>query len=59
MTVRELIYIGSQSQYLLTAGDAVWTAYSMNSRAGIREFALGEPLTAELPPPALVLLEEG
>lgn len=56
--VQELIYSGSQSQYLLAAGDATWSAYSLNNAVGSRDFARGETLVAELPAAALILLED-
>jgi spermidine/putrescine transport system ATP-binding protein len=60
VTVRELIYTGAESHYLLSApGGAAWAAYTMNARAGARQFRLGETVLAELPSESLVLLGDG
>jgi spermidine/putrescine transport system ATP-binding protein len=58
VTVRELIYIGSETHYLLEAGDLTLTAYAMNSRVGHQGFDLGQRAVACLPPAGLVVLED-
>lgn len=56
--VAQLIYIGSETHYVLEAGEGTLTAYAMNAGAGSRAYGVGESATAWLPPPALVLLED-
>ncbi len=58
VTVKELIYIGSQTQYLVAAGGETWTVYRMNARPGVAEFALGQEAVVHLPPAALIVLED-
>jgi|CXWL01.1.fsa_nt_gi spermidine/putrescine transport system ATP-binding protein len=61
VTVRELIYIGSQTHYLLDVPQApglTMIAYAMNSRVGSQGFDLGQRAVACLPPSALVVLED-
>jgi len=56
--VAQLIYIGSETHYVLHAGKETLTAYALNAGAGAPEFAVGQEATAWLPPPALVTLED-
>ncbi|HEV7672332.1 MAG TPA: ABC transporter ATP-binding protein [Thermoanaerobaculia bacterium] len=59
VTVRELIYIGSETHYLLDApGGAILTAYVMNARIGSQGFDLGQAATAVLPPAGLLVLDD-
>jgi len=59
VTVRELIYIGSETHYLLDApGGLVLTAYAMNTRVGSQGFDLGQAATAVLPPAGLLVLDD-
>jgi spermidine/putrescine transport system ATP-binding protein len=59
VTVRELIYIGSETHYLLDApGGAILTAYAMNARIGSQGFDLGQAATAVLPPAGLLVLDD-
>ncbi|HXU34367.1 MAG TPA: ABC transporter ATP-binding protein [Thermoanaerobaculia bacterium] len=59
VTVRELIYIGSETHYLLDApGGAILTAYAMNARVGSQGFDLGKAATAVLPPAGLLVLDD-
>jgi spermidine/putrescine transport system ATP-binding protein len=59
VTVRELIYIGSETHYLLDApGGLVLTAYAMNARIGSQGFDLGQAATAVLPPAGLLVLDD-
>ena len=58
LQVSEQIYVGSQSHYLFSAREGYWSATTLNSRAGAQQFALGDLVTLELPPSALVLLED-
>ena len=56
--VAQLIYIGSETHYVLHAGKETLTAYALNAGAGAPEYAVGEEATAWLPPSALVTLED-
>jgi spermidine/putrescine transport system ATP-binding protein len=56
--VAQLIYIGSETHYVLDVGEGTLTAYAMNAGAGSRAYGVGQPATAWLPPSALVLLED-
>ncbi|MEP7009824.1 MAG: ABC transporter ATP-binding protein [Acidobacteriota bacterium] len=59
VTVRELIYIGSETHYLLDApGGLILTAYAMNARIGSQGFDLGQTATAVLPPAGLLVLDD-
>ncbi len=59
VTVRELIYIGSETHYLLDApGGLILTAYAMNTRIGSQGFDLGQAATAVLPPAGLLVLDD-
>jgi spermidine/putrescine transport system ATP-binding protein len=56
--VAQLIYIGSETHYVLHAGKETLTTYAMNAGGGAPEYTVGQEATAWLPPPALVLLED-
>jgi spermidine/putrescine transport system ATP-binding protein len=56
--VKQLIYIGSETHYVLEAGPATLTAYAMNAGTGAPAFGVGESATAVLPAASLVVLED-
>ncbi len=56
--VGRLIYIGSETHYVLEAGAERLTAYAMNSGTGAPAFAVGDSAVAVLPPASLVVLED-
>jgi spermidine/putrescine transport system ATP-binding protein len=56
--VAQLIYIGSETHYVLEAGAARLTAYAMNAGAGSPAYAVGESAVAFLPASSLVVLED-
>ncbi len=63
--VRELIYIGSETHYLLApispsgeASTTSFTAYAMNARIGSQGLSLGHEVTLHLPPAGLFPLED-
>jgi spermidine/putrescine transport system ATP-binding protein len=56
--VAQLIYIGSETHYVLTAGPLTLTAYALNAGSGAPAFGVGESVVAELPAGSLVVLED-
>jgi spermidine/putrescine transport system ATP-binding protein len=56
--VAQLIYIGSETHYVLEAGRETLTAYTMNAGSGAPAYAVGEEVTAWLPAPAIVVLDD-
>ena len=59
VVVSELIYIGSETHYLLDApGGLILTAFAMNARIGSQGFDLGQGATAVLPPAGLLVLDD-
>jgi spermidine/putrescine transport system ATP-binding protein len=56
--VAQLIYIGSETHYVLTAGPQTLTAYALNAGPGAPAFGIGENVVAELPAGSLVVLED-
>ncbi|MGE5278740.1 MAG: ABC transporter ATP-binding protein [Acidobacteriota bacterium] len=56
--VVQLIYIGSETHYVLEAGATQLTAYAMNAGAGSPAYAVGDSAVAFLPASALVVLED-
>jgi hypothetical protein len=56
--VAQLIYIGSETHYVLEAGKETLTAYTMNAGSGAPTYEVGQEATAWLPPAALVLLDD-
>ena len=57
-TVREAVYSGPETRYVLDAGGAILRARVMNSDNGQGVFRVGDPLTVEVPPDALVPLDD-
>jgi spermidine/putrescine transport system ATP-binding protein len=56
--VAQLIYIGSETHYVLTAGPLTLTAYALNAGSGAPAFRIGESVVVELPAASLVVLED-
>jgi len=56
--VAQLIYMGSETHYVLEAGAGMLTTYAMNAGAASRAYAVGQSAIASLPPSALVVLED-
>jgi spermidine/putrescine transport system ATP-binding protein len=56
--VAQVIYIGSETHYVLDAGKGMLTAYAMNAGAGLPAYAVDQSATAWLPSSALVVLED-
>jgi spermidine/putrescine transport system ATP-binding protein len=56
--VARLIYIGSETHYVLEAGSGTLTAHAMNTGAGSPELGVGQSAVAVLPRAALVVLED-
>ncbi len=56
--VAQLIYIGSETHYVLEAGRATLTAYAMNAGTGSPPFAVGDSVAAVLPADSLIVLED-
>jgi spermidine/putrescine transport system ATP-binding protein len=56
--VEEVIYIGSESHYILSSPFGRLTVYVMNSVLSLAELDLGDEIEVFLPPSALVTLEE-
>ena len=56
--VAQLIYIGSETHYVLMAGSLKLIAYALNAGSGAPAFGIGEAVVAELPAESLVVLED-
>ena len=56
--VEQLIYHGSETQYLLRAGEYQLKARVLNARPGGQGFEVGQEVTAELPRASLIVLED-
>ncbi|MCS7049675.1 MAG: ABC transporter ATP-binding protein [Verrucomicrobiae bacterium] len=56
--VEELIYIGSETHYLLRAGSLTLRAEVMNVRVGSQGFDLGQEAMVYLPPGGLIILDD-
>lgn len=56
--VEELIYIGSETHYLLRAGSLTLRAEVMNVRVGSQGFDLGQEAVVHLPPGGLIILDD-
>ncbi len=56
--VERIIYIGSETHYVLQAGPGRLTACALNSGTGSSAFATGDSAVAVLPPESLVVLED-
>jgi len=57
-TVEQLIYIGSETHYILSTPGGTLTAYVMNSLLGPLGLEIGDRVTAFLPSSALLVLED-
>jgi len=57
-TVEQLIYIGSETHYILSTPGGALTAYVMNSLLGPLGLEIGDRVTAYLPSSALLILED-
>ena len=57
-TVREIVYIGAESHYLLDTPAGTITAYVMNSLLAPHGLAIGDRVTVYLPTSALFVLED-
>ena len=58
VVVKQLIYIGSETHYLLDANGHELITYAMNARVGSQGFDIGQHAVAYLPAAALVVLED-
>jgi len=56
--VAQIIYIGSETHYILEAGSGRLTAYALNAGAGAATYAVGDSCVAALPSSSLVVLED-
>ena len=56
--VLELLYIGSETHYILQAGEQRITAEVMNTGAETEQFELGQAVTVSFPPSALIVLDD-
>jgi len=56
--VERLMYIGSETHYLLATPGGQLTAYAMNAHFGPQGLEIGDTVTAFLPPSALLALED-
>lgn len=56
--VEELIYIGSETHYLLRAGSLTLRAEVMNVRVGSQGYDLGQEAIVYLPPGGLIILDD-
>ena len=56
--VSQIIYIGSETHYILEAGSARLTAYALNAGAGAPTYSVGDSCVAALPSSSLVVLED-
>jgi len=56
--VASLVYIGSETHYVLEAGTASLIAYAMNSGTGAPAYEPGQAAVAHLPATSLVVLED-
>ena len=57
-TVEQLIYIGSETHYILTAPGGQLTAYVMNALLGSHGLEIGDAVGATCRPTALLVLED-
>jgi spermidine/putrescine transport system ATP-binding protein len=58
MQVDELIYTGSETQYVLRSGSAILRAWVLNSIGGQAAFGVGQRISVILPPEALIVLDD-
>jgi len=56
--VEELLYIGSETHYVLRAGEQRLTAEAMNIKVGSQGFDLGQEALGDLPPGGLLVLDD-
>jgi spermidine/putrescine transport system ATP-binding protein len=56
--VREQIYVGSETHYLLDVGGLTLTAEVMNAKVGSQGFDNGRPAVVYLPPAGLIVLDD-
>jgi spermidine/putrescine transport system ATP-binding protein len=56
--VEQLIYIGSETHYVLRAGQQTLTAETMNVKVGSQGFDIGAEAVAYLPPAGLLILDD-
>jgi spermidine/putrescine transport system ATP-binding protein len=56
--VEQLIYIGSETHYVLRAGQQTLTAEAMNVKVGSQGFDIGAEAVAYLPPAGLLVLDD-
>jgi spermidine/putrescine transport system ATP-binding protein len=56
--VEELLYIGSETHYVLRAGEQRLTAEAMNIKVGSQGFDLGQEALVYLPPGGLLVLDD-
>jgi spermidine/putrescine transport system ATP-binding protein len=56
--IQQLIYIGSETHYLMQAGQQTLTAYAMNALVGSQGFDIGQEVVVHLPAAGLLVLED-
>ena len=56
--VEELIYIGSETHYILRCGAQTLTAEMMNIKVGSQGFDIGQEAVVYLPPAGLIVLDD-
>ncbi len=56
--VEQLIYIGSETHYVLRAGSQTLTAEAMNAKVGSQGFDIGQEAVAYLPAAGLLVLDD-
>jgi spermidine/putrescine transport system ATP-binding protein len=56
--VSQIIYIGSETHYILEVGSARLTAYSLNAGIGAPTYSVGDSCVAALPASSLIVLED-
>ena len=56
--IEQLLYVGSETHYLLRAGHQTLRAAAMNIQVGSQGFEIGQDAVAHLPPAALLVLDD-
>ena len=56
--VQELLYIGSETHYILEAAGKNISAELMNTQMGSQGFEAGQEISLSMPPSALVVLDD-
>jgi ABC-type Fe3+/spermidine/putrescine transport system ATPase subunit len=56
--IEEVIYVGSETHYLVRAGEQQLRIEVMNVKAGRQGFEVGQQAVAYLPPEALLMLDD-